>query len=78
MASAVRRAKWTLAQVEKGKLHGRDAVHRKSLYTEHTHLGADSFSRGYGKLARQKIGPNSIKQQLRGTQKLLHKMIERD
>ena len=77
MAVGVRRAKWSLLQAKAGVLDGRDVLHRKELHAKYTHLGADSFMRGYGKLARQNIGKNVVGQQLGGAFKALNKMIDR-
>ncbi len=77
MAIGVRRAKWSLAQAKAGALGGRNVLHRRELNAKYTHLGSDSFVRGYGKRARQNVGENVIGQQLSGSSKLLGKMINR-
>ena len=58
------RSTLSLVLAEAGKLHGRGTIHRKELHARYTHLGAESFARGYGKLAREAVGSNGIKKQL--------------
>lgn len=65
VATAARWAKARHAMARAGKIEGRPTLHRKSLLTRFTHLGADNFHTGYAARSGRVMGTRAIPRQLR-------------
>ncbi|MBC9206830.1 hypothetical protein IBL26_08275 [Roseomonas aerophila] len=77
MATSVHWAKRMQTLAEKGKVTGRPVLHRRELHTRLTHLGADSFHRGYARRAATMMGAPSIGRQLRRHMHVLQNLIDK-
>jgi len=65
LAAAARWAKARHAMARAGKIEGRPTIHRKSLLTRFSHLGADNFHTGYAARSGRAMGTRAIPRQLR-------------
>jgi hypothetical protein len=61
----------------KGKIHGRDILHKRSLSAKITHLGLGNFITGYAAKARSKMKGDSIRRQLAKHPKILQRVLDR-
>lgn len=65
LAAAVRWAKVRRDMAVAGRIEGRTTVHKKSILTRYSHLGAGNFHTGYAARAGRIMGTAAIRRQLR-------------
>lgn len=77
MANSVRWAIRERKKAIKGRIEGRPQLHRRELLARYTHLGSESFNRGYATRAHKGMGDFAqIKRQLRNHMRILKNKIQ--
>jgi RNA-directed DNA polymerase len=78
MASGVRWAVKQQKRAQQGKINGRHVLHKRELLARYTHLGSESFLRGYARRAQTSMGNLAdIPHQLRRHSAVLDRMIRK-